>query len=103
MPTFSELHEKLSSLRFKRTILVSLVQHLDDQFLPGADGNPKLALLTEEKVKVPETAFDEVAEFLNDAVKKLGVEEQTLLSTTLTVAKTPPAKTTPAKKSEAQS
>ncbi len=95
MPTFSELHEKLSSLRFKRTILLNLVQQIDDQFLPGAEGTPKKALLTEEKVRVPESAFDEVAEFLNDAVKKLGEEEQSLLSTDLSViaASTPKKKT----------
>lgn len=90
MPTFSEYQTTLNALRFKRTVLSKLIEIMDDQFMPDAEGKPKFVLLTEDKVRVPDGAVDDVANDINNWMKALAVEEQKLLSAQVTLTQPPP-------------
>lgn len=90
MPTFADLQGHLNALRFKRTILSHVVEHLDGEFMPELDQQPKKVLLTEDKVKIPTEAFDSVATDLNNWIKTLMVEEDKLLGSTVALTPPPP-------------
>ena len=85
MATFSQLQATLNSIRYRRAIVSKIVEWVDEQFLPGMDGTPKLVLLTEDKVKVPEEAFNELAEVMNGWVQTLMAEEAKLLNSDVAV------------------
>lgn len=87
--TFVELQNNLNQMRYKRTVLSKLVEIMDSEFMPDADGKPKMVLLTEEKVKVPEASFDEVANDLNAWIKTIQAEELKLLNSKVDL--TPPS------------
>jgi hypothetical protein len=106
MPTFAQLQDSLSAIRFRRAIVGKIVEWLDEQFLPGMEGTPRLALLTEDKVRVPDKAFDEVAEYLNSWGKSLAAEEEKLLGAEVVLVAPPPVEPpkeeTPAAPTEVQ-
>jgi hypothetical protein len=96
MATFSELQATLNSIRYRRAIVSKIVEWVDEQFLPGMDGTPKLVLLTTDKIKVPEEAFNELAEIMNGWTQNLVAEEQKLLNSDVAVtAKVEPAEEVP--------
>jgi hypothetical protein len=84
--TMAEMQEALNKMRYKRTVLTKLVEYMDETFLPDADGKPKMVLLAEDKSRVPETSFDDVANDINSWVKALQNEEQKLLSSQVSIA-----------------
>jgi hypothetical protein len=79
MPTFAEIQQHLYNVRFKRLILNYLVEHIDAEFMPTLDQAPKKALLTEEKLRVPREAFEEVAADISKSIKALMDMEQEIL------------------------
>lgn len=98
--TFEQLQTSLNSMRFRRAVVAKLVEWLDENLMPGMEGTPKLVLLTEDKVRVPDDAIDETANVLNGWIKSLLVEEQKLLQAEIAVV--PPAPPPEEKKPEAQ-
>ena len=106
--TFQELQDQVNALRFRRVIVNHLVEHLDAEFLPNLDQQPKKALLTDEKVRVPVEIFEAVAADLTNWLKSLSAEEQKLLASAITITPPqppqPPAEqVTPPEKSEVKS
>jgi hypothetical protein len=91
--TLAELTNKLNAAKFRRTVLGHMIEHLDAEFLVSTGDKPQKALLTEDKVRVPQQAFEEILEELSHAVKSLMEEEQNLLASE--VALKPPAEVTP--------
>lgn len=87
--TFAELQASLSKMKHKQAVLAKLVEIIDEDFMIDAEGKPKKVLLLEDKTKVPESAFDDVANDLNNWIKNLQAEEQKMLLSQ--VALTPPA------------
>ena len=79
--TFAELSAQLEKNGFQRTVFKKLIEILDDQFLPGHDGNPKFVLLDERKVRVPVDVIDDVAKLLTDLMKALDAETENLSKT----------------------
>ena len=78
--TFAELQNKLNAAKFRRTVLGHLIEHLDSEFLAISDGKPQKALLTEDKLRVPQDTFEEILEELSNAVRSLVEEEKMLLT-----------------------
>jgi outer membrane biosynthesis protein TonB len=75
LPTFIELSKRLSEARFRRTVLLHLVEHLDESFRPSAGHPPEKMLLTDDKLAVPSEIFDSVVEkTLLAEIKKLDDE-----------------------------
>lgn len=61
MPTFIELQTQLSTAKYRKAILLHLIEHIDENFRPVAGGEPKLKLLTDDKIPVPLEMFEAVA------------------------------------------
>lgn len=60
MPTFQELQSKLTTSKFKRTVVQHLIEYIDTNFRPIAGGEPKNKLMTDEKVPVPPAIFEAI-------------------------------------------
>jgi hypothetical protein len=70
--TFSELQNRLSDAKFRKAILLKLIEHIDENFLPNGGGEPKMLLLTDDKIPVPVAMFEAVVEdTLNAEVKQV--------------------------------
>jgi hypothetical protein len=84
MSTFSELQEKLNAARNRRSVLMHLVEYVESEFVAQSqEQKPKQLLLTEEKVPVPQTAFDSVVEAMLKEVAELEDDINTILQSTL--------------------
>ncbi len=84
MSTFSELQEKLNAARNRRSVLMHLVEYLEGEFIAQSqEVKPKQLLLTEEKVPVPQAAFDSVVETMLKEVAELEDDINTILQSTL--------------------
>lgn len=99
--TLAEMHAHVAALSFRRTIIAHLIEHLDAEFMPELDQQPKKVLLTETKMKVPQAVFDAVAADLGTWIKSLLAEEKKLLDSAVELT-TPPPDPTPTQ-SEAKS
>jgi len=60
MSTFQELQAELATANFKRTVIQHLITYIDLNFRPIAGSEPKSRLLTDEKVPVPPSIFEDV-------------------------------------------
>lgn len=70
MSTFAELKDRLANARFRKAILQQVIDHLDKDFSSVAGSGPRLVLLTEEQVRVPEVAFEVfIAELVKEEVE----------------------------------
>jgi hypothetical protein len=84
MPTFSELHEKLLAAKNRRLVLLHIADLIEGEFLShNPESRPKRLLLNEDKVPVPQTAFDEVVESILKEVQELDKHIQQILQSTL--------------------
>jgi hypothetical protein len=84
--TYAEIQSALNQTRFQKAVLVHIVEHLDADFMPLLDHQPKKVLLTEpDRVRVPKESFDVVIEALNNWVKSLNAQEQAILNSSITV------------------
>jgi hypothetical protein len=79
LATVREINEKLKSLQYKKTILKWLAESLDKNFLRSGGGDALKTLLTDDKVKIPENAFDEIIGQLTTQVKQCDAETNELL------------------------
>ena len=84
MPSFADIQTALSQTRFQKTIIAHLVEHLDGEFMPALDQQPRKVLLTDEKVRIPADAFEAVITNLNNWLKVCQDQEKTLLATNFT-------------------
>lgn len=99
--TLAELTNQVAASKNRRTVLTYLIEHLEGEFMSDAAEKPRKALLTEDKVRVPTDAIEEVLSELATAVKTLVQDEQKLLSSE--VALTPPSAEVTPTQGEAQS
>lgn len=60
MSTFQELQNQLTDAKFKRTVIQHLIEYIDANFRPIAGGDPKVKLLTDDKIPVPPSVFESV-------------------------------------------
>lgn len=73
MSTFRELQVRQSAAQYKKTILEAVMSYLDENFRPVAGGDPINALLTDEKVRVPDDAFEA---FMTDVLVPLRTQTE---------------------------
>lgn len=84
MQTFSELQAKLTSAKNRRLVLLHLADLIEGEFLsPNKESQPKRLLLSDEKVPVPQSAFNEVVESMLKNVKELDESIEEILQSTL--------------------
>jgi hypothetical protein len=84
MPTFSELQAKLMAAKNRRLVLLHIADLIEGEFLsPNPESQPKRLLLNDDKVPVPQTAFDEVVESILKEVQELDESIQQILQSTL--------------------
>lgn len=60
MSTFFELQNEIADAKFRKTVLLHLVEHLDANFRSVGGAPPKNVLLTDEKVQVPGHIFEAI-------------------------------------------
>lgn len=88
MHTFSELQAKLNAAKNRKTVLMHLIDLLEGEFVsPSADTQPKRLLLSDEKIPVPQSAFNDVVDDLMKEVEELTEEADTILQSTLKSSK----------------
>lgn len=61
MPTFNELQEHLAQARFRKAILLNLIEYIDENFCPSGGQQPQKTLLTDERLPVPVEIFEAIA------------------------------------------
>lgn len=83
MSTFVELQERLVAARYKRAILMHLINYMDAEFRPIAGFGVKKVILTDEQDKVPPEAFESVVGSAIDQVKVLDEEIASILGSAL--------------------
>lgn len=88
MATFQEMQVRLQELKNKKTILVHLTEYLDSNFRASAGDKAKNVLLTEERVAIPEEAFEQVVGDIMKSMENLTDEIEKTLATPLNA--TPP-------------
>lgn len=94
MSTFSELQESLNSAKHRRSVLMHLIEHIEGEFISQVQGGKaKQLLLTEDKVPVPQSAFDGVVEGMLKEVSGLEDDIETILQSTLKSSKAMESKT----------
>lgn len=86
MPTVREINDQLKKLQYRKTVLKWIADALDKNFLRSAGGEAIKTLLTDDKVRVPETAFDEVIADIVQSVKLCDEETAKLNNTELVEA-----------------
>jgi hypothetical protein len=94
--TFSELQQRLSDAKNRKAILLKLVEYVDENFLPNGGGEPKMLLLTDDKIPVPTEMFEAVvADTLTAEIQQVDQLMTTILASPLappTAAPAPPKK-----------
>lgn len=80
MNTFKELQDRLNLSKTKSTILEHLVAYLEDQFRPTPGGTVKKVLVTEEKIPVPDSAYEDVTIDLLRGIQMMRDEMQSILA-----------------------
>lgn len=88
MATFKELQDRLTQLKYEETIKKHLADYLESNFIPGPSGEPKLVLMTDDKVKVPQEAIDAIVEGLLKDVQKTVEDAATVLASTMELSGT---------------
>ena len=84
MSTFAELQTKLMASKNRRSVLMHIADLIEGEFLsPTPEAQPKRLLLNEEKVPVPQAAFNEVVEGILKEVEELDESIQQILQSTL--------------------
>jgi hypothetical protein len=99
MPTtFSELQSRLTAAKQRKSILLMLIEHVDEHFLPQGGAEPEKKLLDDDKLVVPVEMFEAVAaDTLTAEVQQLDAEINQIMSSNLVVAPpAPPPEPTPA-------
>ena len=89
MPSFDEIHTRLNTLRFRRAVLLKLVDYLESDFR-APTGNPKRVLMTEEKIRVPDDAIHGVITFLFTELRNVETEKAAI-SQSEVIPSSPPA------------
>jgi hypothetical protein len=75
MPTFIELQQQVTLAKNKKVVLQQLIDYLDENFRSVADQPPKLTLLNDDKLPVPQDVFEAVIDdVLLDEAGKLDEE-----------------------------
>lgn len=98
MSTFNELSKRLSDAKFRKAVLVALIEHIDENFCPVGDSGPKSLLLTDEKLPVPVEMFESVvSDILSAEVEALDAEIAQINTTQLAPAKKKDAEPKPSK------
>jgi hypothetical protein len=87
MPSFEEISTRLNVLRFKRAILLRLIDFLETDFRTPT-GSPKRVILTEDKLRVPDDAIHSVIQSLFTELRDLEVEKN-LISQSEVISPTP--------------
>lgn len=98
MPTFQELNARVTAAKNRKTILLYIMEHFDENFLPIGSMEPKQKLLTDEKIVVPVQAFEDfMADTLSAEVQQLDQEIATILASNVApdVVAPPSVETTP--------
>jgi hypothetical protein len=60
MTTFFELQNQIADARFRKAVLLHLIEHVDSNFRSVAGAQPLKVLLTDEKVTVPPQVFEAI-------------------------------------------
>lgn len=92
MPTtFSELQSRLTTAKQRKAILLMLVEHIDEHFLPQGGAEAEQKLIDDDKLVVPVEIFEAVcADTLTAEVQQLDAEINQIMSSNLVVAPPPP-------------
>lgn len=103
MSTFNEMHSRLQQARYRKAILMHLIEYVDESFLHQAGTDPKHMLLTEDQQRVPAELFESVvADTLGAELQQLDAEIHQILGSELVTGAgpgAPAAPPAPAKKS----
>lgn len=90
MATFAEYQAAVNDLRFQREILQHVMEHLDETFMPKLDAKPSRVLLTEDRLAVPQEAFDKVLTALASWIDGFKKQEAMMTGVTIAVTALPP-------------
>lgn len=81
MPSFLDLQQTVTRSKVRRAILLHLVEYIDQNFRPVPGGDPRHALLTDDKQKVPYQDFEEcIEEVIMPKIRDLDTELSHILS-----------------------
>lgn len=58
MPTFNELQQRLTTAKFRKAVLLHVIEYLDANFLPVGGQSPAQVLQTDDKLPVPVEIFE---------------------------------------------
>lgn len=87
MATFAEIQQQLTMLRQRREIFLHLLDHIDTSFLPGENGkDPEKVLVTDDQVRVPESAFEAVSGEITGVINQIDQAMQAIQNSQVTPA-----------------
>ena len=91
MSTFKELQTRLSTAKFKSAVYQHLVNYLEADFRPVAGADAKKVIITDEKVRVPDTVIEIVVKEILTGLTYSTTEVEQILN--LSLGPTPPSET----------